>query len=94
MSDWTTDYARERWAKLTGYCYTPDPETPSQASESRICFGISWYTDEADAEKVAAYVRSKGFTYNGGWMDGMVCGRDRGFDFDGPDGKRYLAVTH
>ena len=60
--------------------------------DSRICFGISYFTSEADAKKYHDYVRSKGFTYNGGWFDGMACGRDKTFDHT-TDGVTYYAVT-
>lgn len=60
--------------------------------EVRICFGIKWFYSEAEADAYAAYVREKGFTYNGGWFHGMPCGRDKSFDKDGPKGRLY-AVT-
>jgi len=94
MSDWTSDYARGRWKTLTDRTWSPMPEVKAQASEARTCFAISWYTDEADAKKVADYVNLKGFTYNGGWYHGMECGREARFDFIGADGKLYYAVTH
>ena len=48
--------------------------------DSRICFSLVYFTSEADAEVYAAHVRAKGFTYNGGWFDGMSCGRETRFD--------------
>jgi hypothetical protein len=65
----------------------------ADASDSRICFGIAWFKDEAEAKKYSEYVSSHGHTYNGGWYHGMPCGRDYGFDFV-KDGVKYYAVTH
>jgi hypothetical protein len=62
-------------------------------SESRNCFGIAWFTDEAEATRYAAAVVAAGLTYRGGMFDGMACGRDRAFDYDDVRG-RLFAVTH
>jgi len=62
--------------------------------ESRICFGISFFATEADADAAAAIVRKRGDTYNGGWYDGMPCGRDTAFDHvDRDTGQQVYAVT-
>ena len=60
--------------------------------DSRICFGIAYFTTEKDAMAYAAHVRAKGITYNGGWFDGMSCGRDKSFDHV-KDGVKFFAVT-
>lgn len=52
-------------------------------TESRICFGISWFATEEEADRYAAYVREQGITYNGGFFHGRPCGRDRDWDRDG-----------
>jgi hypothetical protein len=62
--------------------------------DSRICFGIDYFATEAEAEAAAAIVRERGDTYNGGYFDGMPCGRDSGFDHvDSDTGKKLYAVT-
>lgn len=61
--------------------------------DSRNCFGIAYFTTEADAEQYAAAVRVRGDTYNGGYFDGMSCGRDTGFDYTDPELGRLYAVT-
>lgn len=48
--------------------------------DSRICFGIAYFSSVKDADAYAAHVRSKGYTYNGGFFHGMPCGRDESFD--------------
>jgi hypothetical protein len=59
-----------------------DPTLPEPVKfDSRICFAISYYASEADANKADAEVRKRGYTYNGGWFDGMPCGRDVKWDY-------------
>jgi len=41
-------------------------------SDSRTCFGLYWFATEAEAE---AYGAAVGGHVNGGFMDGMPCGR-------------------
>lgn len=60
--------------------------------DNRICFGIAYFKKEADADRYAAYVRDRGITYNGGWMDGKPCGRDNTWDYV-KDGVKLYAVT-
>lgn len=63
-------------------------------TESRICFGISYFATEEEADAFAEHVRERGDTYNGGWFHGMPCGRDRGFDRRNDEGERVeFAVT-
>jgi hypothetical protein len=67
--------------------------------DSRICFGIAYFTSEADATAYAAHVRAKNVTYNGGFFHGMACGRDKTWDHVDQSGgylhgKRLFAVTH
>jgi hypothetical protein len=62
--------------------------------DSRICFGIALFDDEAKADEYAAEVKAKGFTYNGGWYHGMPCGRDKSWDHeDKVTGVKLFAVT-
>jgi hypothetical protein len=49
-------------------------------SEQRTCFGIAWFSNEADAEAYAEEVRKAGLRYNGGMYHGMRCGRADWFD--------------
>lgn len=59
-------------------------QTPTAVKvESRICFGISYFATEEEAESYAASVRRRGVTYNGGFLDGTPCGRAPHFDHDG-----------
>lgn len=62
--------------------------------DSRICFGIAYFTTLADADAYAAHVRATGRTYNGGYFHGMPCGRDKTWDHvDATHGQLY-GVTH
>ena len=65
-------------------------------TESRTCFGLEWFEQEADAENRGAEVRDAGQTVNGGYMHGMECGRHstaKAFDYtDAETGKRLYAV--
>ena len=60
--------------------------------DSRICFGIDYFDSEENAQAAHVAVRASGRTYNGGWFDGMPCGRDTGFDYVN-DGQKFYAVT-
>ena len=51
--------------------------------ESRISFGIDWYATEEDALIASAQTHS---TYNGGYMHGVSCGRDKTWDRKDEDG--------
>lgn len=63
-------------------------------TSSRICFGICYFASEADADTYAAHVQARGDTYNGGYCDGMGCGRERRFDYLHPvHGKLYAVTT-
>lgn len=74
---------------------TKAPVLPTPVKlDSRICFGIAYFATEADADKYAAHVREKGYTYNGGYFDGMPCGRSRQFDHVDPKLGQLYAVTH
>ena len=62
--------------------------------DSRICFGIAYFSTEADAEAYAGHVWAMGYTYNGGFYHGRACGRDKSFDHvDKETGKNLYAVT-
>lgn len=61
--------------------------------DSRICFGIDYYDDEAEAEAEGAKVTAAGETYNGGWYHGMACGRDHYKDYTDDEGRKLYAVT-
>lgn len=60
--------------------------------DGRICFGISYFTSEA-AERYADDVVRRGVTYNGGWFDGMPCGRDKTWDHVDKELGPLYAVT-
>lgn len=73
---------------------TPAPLPTPIKSESRICFGIAYFATEQDATRYAAHVRQRGDTYNGGYFDGMPCGRDQAFDHtDATHGRLYAVTT-
>lgn len=59
---------------------------------SRIAFAIDYFATEAEADLAGEIVRKRGDSYNGGYFDGMPCGRDSGFDYE-RDGVTYYAVT-
>ena len=52
-----------------------------------------YFTAEADAEIWARYIEARGDRFNGGWLDGMPCGRDSGRDFTHPELGPLYAVT-
>jgi hypothetical protein len=85
--------------KKTAKTKTATTKVPTPAKiDSRICFGIAYFTSEAEANAYAAHVRAKGITYNGGWFDGMACGRDTTWDHVDASGgylhgKKLYAVT-
>lgn len=49
--------------------------------DSRISFGISYFTTAADADAFGALVSARGDTRNGGWFHGMPLGRDAAWDY-------------
>jgi len=61
--------------------------------DSRICFAINYFTSEADADRFSDSVIKRGITYNGGWFDGMACGRDRTWDYTDDTLGPLFAVT-
>lgn len=61
--------------------------------DSRICFSISYFESEKEADIYADYVVKQGFTYNGGFYHGMPCGRDKSCDYEDENGKKLYAVT-
>ena len=62
-------------------------------TDSRNCFGISWFATEKDAAAYAAYIESKSRTYIGGWMHGRACGREPERDYVDPELGQLYAVT-
>jgi hypothetical protein len=60
--------------------------------DGRICFGIVYFETESDAALYEKDVRRRGCTYNGGYFDGMACGRAKEFDYE-KDGRKLYAVT-
>jgi hypothetical protein len=61
--------------------------------ESRIAFGILWFATEADAAIAHDAVREEGRCYNGGYCDGMRCGREYVWDRRNESGEMTYAVT-
>jgi hypothetical protein len=62
-------------------------------TDSRICFGISYFTTKADAAAFDRFVAKRGDTYNGGWLHGKPCGRDQTWDHVDPVLGQLYAVT-
>jgi hypothetical protein len=62
-------------------------------TDSRICFSIAYFKSEEEAKLYDEYVKMMGKTYNGGWFDGMACGRDKSFDHVDPEHGQLYAVT-
>jgi hypothetical protein len=79
-------------AKKSTKKQTLAPPKPAFTDE-RICFGIAFFDNELDAMRYHDHVRERGLTYNGGWFDGMSCGREKQWDHV-KDGVQYYAVTH
>jgi hypothetical protein len=61
-------------------------------TDSRICFAIRYYDDEAEAAREGAKIAASGAAYNGGYFDGMPCGRAKGWDRE-EGGRKLFAVT-
>lgn len=73
---------------------TQRPSPTPVKREDRICFGIAYFSTEADAEAYALVVRARGEEYNGGFFHGMPCGRDRSRDHvDEALGQLYAVTT-
>ena len=73
---------------------TPDDLPTPVLRASRICYGVAYFTNEADADLFARYIQQQGHTYNGGWMDGCPCGREPSQDIKAhPEHGRLYAVT-
>jgi hypothetical protein len=62
-------------------------------TEGRSCFGIAYFATEVEADRYAAFVQARNDRYNGGYFDGMRCGRDTGFDHVDDSGRLLYAVT-
>ena len=64
-------------------------------TEQRICFGLKYFDDEAEAQAEGDRMRKAGYTFNGGWFHGKPCGRETQFDyFDKEIGKELFAVSY
>jgi hypothetical protein len=73
--------------------YTPKESIAPARTEQRICFGIMWFTSPKDAAIAHDAVRRQGRMVNGGFFDGMACGRAPEWDYE-EDGVQYFAVTN
>jgi hypothetical protein len=62
--------------------------------DSRICFGIMYFTSEADADLMGKHVMEQGRTYNGGYMHGVPCGREASRDYVDAELGQLYAVTN
>lgn len=73
-------------------CRPPQPEPVK--FDSRTCFGLAWYTTEADAARAGQAERDAGHTVNGGFLHGMPCGRAPEHDHVDPAlGQLYAVRT-
>jgi len=62
--------------------------------DGRICFSVLYFDSLSDAELIAEKVRKNGNSYNGGWFDGMPCGREPARDYTDDKGIKWYAVTY
>jgi hypothetical protein len=61
--------------------------------DSRISLSVLYFEQEAEANKIAKQVKKQDCRYNGGWFDGMACGRCDAFDYEDNNGIKWYAVT-
>ena len=61
--------------------------------DGRISLAVLFFEKEAEAKKIAIEVVNQDCRYNGGWFDGMPCGRADAFDFEDDNGIKWYAVT-
>ena len=59
-------------------------------TDSRICFGIAYFTSEADAQQ---YAKANPGSYNGGFYHGQPTGRDKSWDYEDKELGYLYAVT-
>jgi hypothetical protein len=60
--------------------------------DGRISLSVLYFESLADAELIAKEVKEQGCSYNGGWFDGMPCGREPARDYLN-EGIKWYAVT-
>lgn len=80
-------------ASFITYARTLPTLPKSVKYDSRICFAIAYFATEAEADIYGAYVRRKGYTYNGGFYHGYPLGRDKSWDYEDPKLGKLFAVT-
>lgn len=61
--------------------------------DGRIALAVLYFDSLSDAELISKRVKESGCTYNGGWFDGMACGREPARDYIDADGIKWYAVT-
>ena len=61
--------------------------------DSRISLSVLYFEQESEANKIAKQVVKQDCRYNGGWFDGMACGRSDAFDYEDSNGIKWYAVT-
>jgi hypothetical protein len=61
--------------------------------DSRISLSVLYFEDETEAKKIAKAVVKQDCRYNGGWFDGMPCGRSEALDHEDNNGIKWYAVT-
>jgi hypothetical protein len=61
--------------------------------DSRISLSVLFFENESEAKKIAKEVKKQDCRYNGGWFDGMACGRNNAFDYEDEKGVKWYAVT-
>jgi hypothetical protein len=61
--------------------------------DGRISLSVLYFEQKADATKIAKEVVKQDCRYNGGWFDGMPCGRSEAFDYEDDNGVKWYAVT-
>jgi hypothetical protein len=59
----------------------------------RISWTLLYFDNQDDADLVAKQVKKAKCKRNGGWFDGMQCGREEAHDYQDRDGMRWYAVS-
>lgn len=77
---------------MSHYRYGPEYPEPVKTF-SGIAYGIHYFASEEEAELAGRLVRAKGDTFNGGFFDGVPCGRDPYRDHEDAKHGKVYAVT-
>lgn len=87
----TSKKAQDKAARQARYREAVKWLAKAVRQEGRICFGLAWFDNEADAIAAGRAVEAAGYTVNGGYFHGMPCNRAPEFDSE-KDGVKLYAV--